>query len=59
MNHFEGSVGVFFFFSRFFYVDHFKVFIEFATILLLFYVFFGYKPCGNLSSLTRDRTCTP
>ena len=38
-----------------------KVFIEFVTILLLFYVFwfFGHEACGNLSSLTRGRTHSP
>ena len=31
-------------------VDHFKVFIEFVTILLLFYVwYFGHKVCGILA----------
>ena len=38
----------------------FKVFIEFVTILLLLYVLVSW-PSGmwNLSSLTRDQTCTP
>ena len=38
----------------------FKVFIEFVTILLLFYVLV-YWPRGmwHLSSLFRDQTCTP
>ena len=38
----------------------FKVFIEFVTILLLFYVLF-FWPGGmwDLSSLTRDQTLTP
>ena len=37
----SGSLSFFFFFF-------FKAFIEFVTILLLFYVlvFFGHKPCG-------------
>ena len=42
-------------------MDHFsKVFIEFVTILLLFYVLV-FRPRGmwDLSSLTRDRTRTP
>ena len=44
----------------FFDVDHFKVFIEFVTILLLFYVL-GFWAHGmwDLSSPTRDRTRTP
>ena len=44
----------------------FKVFVEFVTILLLFYVFyfvifvlFGPRGMWDLSSLTRDQTCTP
>ena len=38
----------------------FKVFIEFVTILLLFYVLvFWPRGMWDLSSLTRDRTCTP
>ena len=37
-----------------------KVFIEFVTTLLLFYVLdFGYEACGNLSFLTRHQTHTP
>ena len=38
----------------------FKVFIEFAAILFLFYVL-GFRPqsMGDLSSPTRDQTCTP
>jgi len=41
-------------------MKHFKVFIEFTAILLLFYVF-GFLARGlwDLSSLTRDRTCIP
>ena len=55
--------GWFFPFRFFFYVcvwTIFKVFIEFVTILLLFYVLV-YWPRGvwHLSSLTRDWTCTP
>ena len=40
-----------FFFKIFFYVDFFKVFIEFVTILVLFYVlfFFGPEACGILA----------
>ena len=38
----------------------FKVFIEFVTILLLFYVLaFWPGSLLNLSSLTWDQTCTP
>ena len=38
----------------------FKVFIEFVTILLLFYVLvFWPQGMWDLSSLTRDRTLTP
>ena len=38
----------------------FKVFIEFVTILLLFYVLvFWPRGMWDLSSLTRDQTCTP
>ena len=51
-----------FFFSFFFFdVDHFfKVFIEFVTILLLFYVLvFWPRGIWDLSSSTRDRTLTP
>ena len=52
------------FFLRFFFfdVDHFfKVFIEFVTILLLYFMFWFFWPQGmwDLSSLTRDRTCIP
>ena len=38
----------------------FKIFIEFVMILLLFYVLV-FWPLGmwTLSSMTRDRTCTP
>ena len=50
---------IYFFFKIFFYVDHFKVFIEFITIFFLLYIFV-YWPCGmwDLSSLTRDGTST-
>ena len=38
----------------------FKVFIEFATVLLLFYVLvFWWQSMWNLRSLTRDQTYTP
>ena len=38
----------------------FKVFIEFATVLLLFYVLvFWPKGMWDLSSLTKNRACTP
>ena len=57
-----GSKGTpFFFFKKiFFYVNHFKVLIEFATILLLFYVLV-FWPWGMrcLSFLARDGTHTP
>ena len=47
----------------------FKVLIDFVTLLLLFFVSplgffvclvacFGHEAPGDLSSLTRDRTCT-
>ena len=42
----------------FFYVDWFKVFIEFVTVLFLWFGFFVREPCGNLHSLNRDRTHT-
>ena len=38
----------------------FRVFIEFVTILLLFHVLvFWLRGMWDLSSPTRDRTCTP
>ena len=39
----------------------FKVFVEFVPILLLFYVLIlgGLQGMWDLSSLTRDQTCTP
>ena len=38
----------------------FKVFIEFVTILLLFYVLvFWLRGIWDLNTLARDRTCTP
>ena len=55
------AVAHFFFFFCFFLTwTIFKVFIEFVTILLLFYVL-GFWPWGmwDLSSQTRDWTCTP
>ena len=42
--------------------EHFKVFIGFATIMLLFsfyFLFFWPQSIWDLSSLTRDSTCTP
>ena len=49
-----------FFFKVFLMWTIFKVFIEFVTILLLFYVLvFWLQGKWDLSSLTRDRTCTP
>ena len=49
-----------FFFKVFLMWTIFKVFIEFVTILLLFYVLvFWLQGTWDLSSLTRDRTCTP
>ena len=45
---------------RFFMWIIFKVFIEFITILLLFYVLvFWPQGMWDLSSQTRDQTCTP
>ena len=36
----------------------FKVFIQFVTVSLLFYILvFGWQSMWNLCSLTRDRTC--
>ena len=51
----------FFFFLRFFWMwTTFKGFIEFVTIMLLFYVLnFWLQGMWNLSSPARDRTCTP
>ena len=50
-----GLVFIFFFMRTIF-----KVFIEFVTILLLFYVLVFLPQCMcEFSSLTRDRTCTP
>ena len=51
----------FFFFLRFFLMwTIFKVFIEFVTILLLFYVLvFWPRGMWDLSSPTRNRTRTP
>ena len=50
-----------FFFFLFFDVGHsLKVFIEFVTVLLLFYVLvFWPRGMWDLSSLTRDWTCPP
>ena len=51
-----------FIFLRFFFLmwTNFKVFIEFVTILLLFYVLvFWPRGMWDLSSQTRDQTCTP
>ena len=46
--------------NLFTYYYFFKVFIEFVTMLLLFYVsVFWPQGMWDLSSLTRDRTCTP
>ena len=51
------------FFSKdffFFNLDHFKSLYEFVIILLLYYVLvFWLAGMGDLSSLTRDQTCTP
>ena len=51
----------FFFFLKIFLMwNIFKVFTEFVTISLLFYVLvFWPRGMWDLSSLTRDRTCTP
>ena len=48
-------------FSKFFYVDPFlKFFIRFVTIMLLIHVLvFWLWGIWDVSSLTRDRTCTP
>ena len=47
------------FLFRFFHVDHFKVFIEFVTILLLLYVLiFWPQDMWGLSSPTRGQTHT-
>ena len=51
-----------FFFKIFFlmWTIFFKVFIEFVTVLLLFYVLvFWQQGMWDLSYLTRDQTCTP
>ena len=53
-----------FFFFKFFFsaVDHFKAFIEFVTILFLFYVLVSdWEAYGILQPLspTRDQTCVP
>ena len=63
------SPGHFSFFLFFLMWSLFKLFIEFVTKLLLFYVFgvffgdcfivFWLRGMWDLSSLTRDRTCTP
>ena len=58
---FYQQVVIRFFFLRFFFdVDNFKVFIEFITILFLFYVlvFWPRDMCDH-NSLIRDRSCTP
>ena len=45
-------------FERSFDVDHFKVLIEFVTVLLLSYVLvFWPQGIWDLNSLTRDQTC--
>ena len=51
----------FFFFLRFFLLwTIFKVYIEFCIILLLFYILvFQWRGMWDLSSQTRDQTCTP
>ena len=50
----------FVFFKIFLMWTIFKVFIEFVTILLLFYVlFFWLQGMGDLSSPARDRARTP
>ena len=54
------GLRTFFFLKDFLMWTTFKVFIEFVTILLLFYVL-GFWPWGtwDLSSPTRNQTCTP
>ena len=55
-----GRVAPIFFFKIFFDVDHLKIFVEFVTILLLFYVlFFWLRGMWDLSSSARDQTHTP
>ena len=55
--------NLFYFFKDFFFdVDHFKVFIEFVTILLLFDLFlfvcfFGLEACGSLKGYS-PQGCT-
>ena len=44
------------FFLKIFMCTLFKVFIEFATILLLFYIFWRGSGVWDLSSLSRDQT---
>ena len=45
--------------KRFSHVDHVKAFIEFVTILFLFYILFFRPQCTwNLISPTRDQSCT-
>ena len=47
-------------FKIIFYLDHFKVFIDFVTALSLFYVLFLWpRGMWGLSFPTRDQTCTP
>ena len=51
---------VFFFFKIFLMWTTFKVFIEFVTVLILFYLLvFWLRGMWDLGSLTRDRTRTP
>ena len=51
---------LFIFFKHFLMWTNFKVFTEFVTTLLLFYVLvFWPQGMWDLGSLTRDGTCTP
>ena len=48
------------FFCLFFNVDHFKVFIEFGAVLLLFmFRFVGFEACGILASLPGTEPILP
>ena len=52
------NLDIFIFTFFFKYFLSFNVFIEFVTILFLFFMFqiFGHEACVILSSLTKDRT---
>ena len=58
--HIQLAVFSFQFFFFFLMWTIFKVCIEFVTVLFLLYIYtYGWEMCGNLSSLTRDWTCSP